>query len=348
MDKLMHKIGLHGKSFIPLIMGFGCNVPAIMSTRTIENPKNRLLTILINPFMSCSARLPVYILFLGAFFPGNAGLMLFVIYAIGILLAVGVAFLFKNTLFKSDEIPFVMELPPYRMPTLKSTLLHMWHKGEQYLMKMGGVILTASIIIWALGYFPRNRELDKKYTQKIEQVCRQYDSELAITKDTQVLDSIQKLKSEAVSRLNLERTSEHQEQSFIGLIGKTIEPVMRPLGFDWKISVSLLTGIAAKEVVVSTTGVLYQAQTGDQTHNLGAKLQQQTFTNGDKKGLPVFTKVTVIALIMFVLIYFPCVAVMAAMRKETGSWKWPLFVVFYTTLLAWIVALGVQTVGAGI
>lgn len=345
MDKLMHKIGLHGKSFIPLIMGFGCNVPAIMSTRTIENPQNRLLTILINPFMSCSARLPVYILFLAAFFPGNAGTYLFIIYAIGILLAVGVALIFKNTLFKSDDMPFVMELPPYRLPTLKSTLRHMWHKGEQYLTKMGGIILTASVLIWALGYFPRNNNIISQYNTAIANTENIYDSLIHNQNNAFIKDSLTKLKVLKVSELNLVKESELQEKSYIGKIGKTIEPIMQPLGFDWKISVSLLTGIAAKEVVVSTTGVLYQAGVGNGTQALGEKLKQQKFTSGPKTGQPVFTKVTVISLLMFVLIYFPCIAVMAAMLKETGTWKWPLFVVFYTTTLAWGVAYLVQKVG---
>jgi ferrous iron transport protein B len=346
MDKLMHKIGLHGKSFIPLIMGFGCNVPAIMSTRTIENRNNRLLTILINPFMSCSARLPVYILFISAFFPKHAGTMLFVIYAIGIALAIGVALIFKNTLFKANEIPFVMELPPYRMPTMRSTLKHMWHKGAQYLKKMGGVILTASIIIWALGYFPRNISYSRDYTREIAAVHLHYktliDESVGERQKTQLVSS----RDSIVNQLVLEKSSEKQEKSYIGHLGKAIEPVMRPLGFDWKMSVSLLTGIAAKEVVVSTLGVLYQADPTKSTKTLQVKLQEQKHLEGPLQGKVVFTPIVAFGFLLFTLIYFPCIAVMAAIQKETGHWKWPAFVVFYTTVIAWVVTFIAYQIGS--
>lgn len=297
MDKLMHKIGLHGKSFIPLIMGFGCNVPAIMATRTIENRNNRLLTMLINPFMSCSARLPVYVLIIGAFFPDHAGTVLFSMYGFGILMAVVVAIVFKNLLFRSEDIPFVMELPPYRIPTLKTTTRHMWHKGSQYLKKMGGIILVASVIIWALGYYPRNPELPADH-------------------DTS--------------------TAERQQESYIGKIGRFIEPAIRPLGFDWKMGVALLSGVAAKEIVVSTMGVLYHASTEASlpTETLGEKLQKQTYPDGTK----VFTTASALSFLVFILLYFPCVAVIAAIKNESGHWKWAAFTVFYTTGLAWIMS----------
>jgi ferrous iron transport protein B len=311
MDKLMHKIGLHGKSFIPLIMGFGCNVPAIMATRTIENKSNRLLTILINPFMSCSARLPVYLLFISAFFPNKAGTLLFLIYIIGILVAIGVALLFKNMFFKVNEIPFVMELPPYRLPTIRSTLKHMWRKGEQYLKKMGGVILVASIIIWALGYFPRN------------------ENNVASTSMAQ-------------------NVNEGHNESYIGKIGKAIEPVMRPLGFDWQMSVSLLTGIAAKEVVVGTMGVLYQADhdKNQVATSLQTKLKEHKYNYGPKKGQAVFTPLVVVSFLLFVLLYFPCIASMAAIKRETNSIKWTLFVITYTTAIAWFVSFTVYQTGS--
>lgn len=346
MDKLMHKIGLHGKSFIPLIMGFGCNVPAIMATRTIENRNNRLLTILINPFMSCSARLPVYILFISAFFPTYAGTALFLIYAIGILLAIGIAMIFKRTLFKADEIPFVMELPPYRLPTMRSTLKHMWHKGEQYLKKMGGVILMASIIIWALGYFPRNISYSKDYQAEAKSIHDNYATLINLT----MKDSVQILeekRDKALSLLDIEKQSEHQQKSYIGRIGKAIEPIMAPLGYDWRMSVSLLTGIAAKEVVVSTLGVLYQASPEDNSgkNTLQEKLKQQKIEIGKGKGTPVFKSIVVASFLLFILIYFPCIAVMAAIRRETGSWKWPVFVIVYTTGLAWILSFAVYQLG---
>jgi ferrous iron transport protein B len=338
MDKLMHKIGLHGKSFIPLIMGFGCNVPAIMATRTIENRNNRLLTILINPFMSCSARLPVYILFISAFFSQKAGTVLFLIYLVGIAMAVGVALIFKNTIFKANEIPFVMELPPYRLPTLRSTLIHMWHKGEQYLKKMGGIILLASIIIWALGYFPRNVEYSRNYKAEETAIHANFAPKIAKANNDKDIQLLELQKLEEIENLELEKHSEHQEKSYIGYIGKAIEPVMAPLGFDWRMSVSLLTGIAAKEVVVSTLGVLYQANPNDTAnqHTLQQKLISQKHTDGQKIGQPVFNKLVVVSFLLFVLFYFPCVAVMAAIRRETGSWKWTTFVIIYTTGIAWL------------
>jgi len=311
-----------------------------MATRTIENRNNRLLTILINPFMSCSARLPVYILFISAFFPTKAGTVLFLIYLLGIAMAIGVAMLFKNTIFKANEIPFVMELPPYRMPTLRSTLKHMWHKGEQYLKKMGGVILLASIIIWALGYFPRNVKYKRDYNKEISIVSEKYNSFKNINNDS-LKAVFENQKHEELESLELEKQSEHQEKSYIGYIGKAIEPVMKPLGFDWRMSISLLTGIAAKEVVVSTLSVLYQANPNDSTgqHTLQQKLIQQKHTSGKLIGKPVFTPIIVISFLLFVLFYFPCVAVMAAIRRETGSWKWPVFVIFYTTGIAWVMSL---------
>jgi ferrous iron transport protein B len=348
MDKLMHKIGLHGKSFIPLIMGFGCNVPAIMATRTLENKNDRLLTMLINPFMSCSARLPVYILQIGAFFPGNEVTMLFSVYGIGIFFAIFFALLFKKTIFKSEEAPFVMELPPYRLPTFRTTSRHMWNKGSQYLKKMGGVILMASMIIWALGYFPMNSKKMAEYDQEIAVTESLYNAAInTFPSDSVEYNRVMTEKNEAISMLVIEKHSYRQEISFIGLIGNFIEPVMRPLGFDWKMSVSLLAGVAAKEVVVSTMGVLYQASPDAEnpSESLKSKLQAAEHTSGKKVGQPVFTKVTAFAYLMFILLYFPCVAVVAAVRKESGKWKWALFMVSYTTAVAWMVAFLVNQVG---
>ncbi len=293
MDKLMHKIGLHGKSFIPLIMGFGCNVPAIMATRTLENRTDRLLTMIITPFMSCSARLPVYVLLISAFFPNHRGLVLFSLYLTGILLAVAVALVMKKIAFSKKEVPFVMELPPYRIPTLKNTGLHMWHKAQQYLRKMGTVILVASIIIWALGYFPRDASGSRDYASR--------------------------------------------EQSYIGKIGHAIEPIIRPLGFDWKMGVSILSGLAAKEIVVSTMGVLYNGGVGNDTNDgpLISNLRNQES----------FTPLVALCFMLFVLIYFPCIAVIAAIKKES-SWKWALFTMAYTTGLAWVVTFGVYQIGS--
>jgi len=298
MDKIMHKMGLHGKSFIPLIMGFGCNVPAIMATRTIENRNSRMITILINPLMSCSARLPVYLLLAGAFFPNHAGLVLFGIYMTGITLAVIIARLLKRFIFSKDETPFVMELPPYRVPTLKSMFSHTWEKGDQYLRKMGTIILIGSIIVWFLGYYPR---------------------------------------PEKMGHLTATEQMAQQENSYIGHIGHFIEPVIAPLGFDWKIGVSLLSGVAAKEIVVSTLSVIYTGNTNTKVSSLSQRLQTEINPNGDHS----FTPVVALSMMLFVLIYFPCLATMVAIKNETNSWGWALFATGYSLVLAWLMAFGV-------
>ena len=288
MDKIMHKMGLHGKSFIPLIMGFGCNVPAIMSSRIIESRKARLVTMLVNPLMSCSARLPIYLVMIGAFFPGKASLILLSIYAIGILLAVLMARIFTKFLVKGDDSPFVMELPPYRMPTAKVVLRHTWEKGKQYLKKMGGIIMVASIIIWFLGYYPNHEAY--------------------------------------------ETTAEQQENSYIGQLGKAIEPAIEPLGFDWKMGIGILSGIGAKELVVSTLGVLYTNEDDVDSVDLSERI-------------PI-TPLVAYGYMLFVLIYFPCIATLAAIKQESGGWKWAIFAATYTTVLAWIVSFGVYQIGS--
>ena len=288
MDKIMHRMGLHGKFFIPLIMGFGCNVPAIMATRTIEDRKSRLITMLVNPLMSCSARLPIYLVMIGAFFPNCASFMLLCIYTAGILLAVIMARIFSKFLVKGEDSPFVMELPPYRMPTSKSIMRHTWEKGAQYLKKMGGIIMIASIIIWFLGYYPR------------------HDAH--------------------------ESVAEQQENSYIGQIGKAIEPVIKPLGFDWKLGIGLISGVGAKELVVSTLGVLYTNEGDVENVNLSNRI-------------PI-TPLVALAYMLFVLIYFPCIATFAAIKQESGSWKWAIFTAGYTTGLAWLIAFTVFQIGS--
>ncbi len=341
VDKLMHKVGLHGKSFIPLLMGFGCNVPAIMATRTIENRSDRMVTMLITPFMSCSARYPVYVLLISAFFTQMKGTILFSLYIIGILLAGLIAFIFKKTIFRSQDSPFVMELPPYRAPTVKAILRHTWFKGEQYLKKMGTVILLASLIIWALGYFPQNHQENLRYQNLIGQAENNYDTKIeqAGIGQLSVIKELNIEKDKAMHHLQMMMKQKHQEQSFIGRIGHFIEPVIRPLGFDWKMGVSLVAGSAAKEVVVSTMGVLYQADPDSQENTgLISKLVGQKYENGPRKGEQVFTALSAFSFMIFVLIYFPCIAVIAAIRKESGKWKWSAFTATYTTLLAWIMA----------
>ncbi|UBM61132.1 ferrous iron transport protein B [Candidatus Sulfidibacterium hydrothermale] len=340
VDKLMHKIGLHGKSFVPMLMGFGCNVPAIMATRTIENKNDRLVTMLIIPFMSCSARYPVYILIISAFFPSYQGTILFGIYLFGIFLAGVMAWIFKKTLFKANTIPFVMELPPYRMPRFSSVLKQTWFKGEMYLKKMGTVILLASLIIWALGYFPLGKKYEAAYKQQVSKINEQVYTQLK--KDHLSPEQIKKLEAKRQKEIDLlkdQLAMKKQENSYIGRIGHFIEPVIRPLGFDWKMGVSLVAGGAAKEVVVSTMGVLYPPSSASQEkEGLSQRLREQVYNSGPRKGEKVFTPLVAMSFLLFILIYFPCVAVVAAIKHETGQWKWSLFLATYTTTLAWIIA----------
>jgi ferrous iron transport protein B len=348
VDKLMHKIGLHGKSFVPMLMGFGCNVPAIMATRTIENKNDRLVTMLIIPFMSCSARYPVYILIISAFFPAYQGTILFGIYLFGIFLAGVMAWIFKKTIFKATTIPFVMELPPYRMPRFSSVLKQTWFKGEMYLKKMGTIILLASLIIWAMGYFPLGKKYEEVYHRKVEQINKN-----TLTKIKQhhlAPGQIKKLEEQREEKINAQKdilALKKQENSVIGRIGHFIEPVIRPLGFDWKMGVSLIAGGAAKEVVVSTMGVLFPPSAGKEgKESLAQRLRREEYTSGPRKGQKVFTPLVAMAFMLFILIYFPCIAVVAAIKNETGQWKWSLFLAAYTTTLAWIVAFIVYQVGS--
>lgn len=333
MDKLMHKIGLHGQSFIPLVIGFGCNVPAILATRTLKNRKDRILTILIIPFMSCSARLPVYLLLISAIFSKNQALILFSLYLIGILIAVITALIMKKIAFKEEESPFVMELPPYRIPTLKTINIHMWDKSREYLRKIGNIILVASIIIWAIGYFPRQPEIAKKYEKQI----------LAIQNNTSLNE---KEKEKTIFQLQTAKASELQQKSFIGQLGKAIEPVIRPLGFDWKMGVSLLTGFAAKELIISTMGILYQVDTSGQSSvSLQQKIKEEFHTTGKLKGERVFTPLVAYAFMVFILLYVPCVATIAAMKKEAG-WQWAIFGIVYNTAIAWLAAFLIYQIGS--
>lgn len=314
MDKIMHKMGLHGKSFIPLIMGFGCNVPAVMATRTIESRRSRLVTMLILPMMSCEARIPIYIMIVGTFFALKyQWLVMLSLYAIGILMAVIMSKLFTSFVVKGEDTPFVMELPPYRFPTIKALTRHTWEKGRQYLKKMGGIILVASIIVWALGYFPHDDQLTSQ---------------------------------------------QQQEQSYIGRIGKAVEPVFAPQGFNWKLDVGLIAGVGAKEIVASTMGVLYSNDDSfadDNSYNDAdgkyEKLHEQITSDlaqmhgmSQKQVEPIAT-LTAYSFLLFVLLYFPCIATIAAIKGETGSWKWAVFTAFYTTALAWLVSAVFYQVG---
>ncbi len=294
MDKLMHKMGLHGKSFIPLIMGFGCNVPAVMATRTIESRRSRIITMMILPFMSCSARLPIYIMIAGTFFTLQyRSWVLLSLYAIGILVSVIVSKIFSSLVIKGEDTPFVMELPPYRWPTPKSIWRHTWEKGKAYLKKMGGIILVASIIVWALGYYPHHDELEPQA---------------------------------------------QQEQSYIGRMGKAIEPIFMPQGFNWKLDVSLLAGVGAKEIVASTIGVLYSGDDsfGDDDDFSEDSSKYTVLRQAmEKEGI---SPLSAYAYLIFILLYFPCIATIAAIKGETGSWRWALFAAGYTTAVAWLVS----------
>ncbi len=346
MDKAMHKIGLHGKSFIPLIMGFGCNVPAILASRTIESRRDRLITMLINPFMSCSARLPVYILFISAFFVKYQTGILFLIYLIGASAALFTSILLGKTVFKKADIPFVMELPPYRIPSVRTLFKHMWFSTRLFLRKISGVVMIATVIIWALGYFPLNIKYNRNYDSEIASVRSQnniMNLKSPLEYNLRRLDNELKLEN-----IKKDKEIERQEKSYIGQLGKFVAPVMQPLGFDCKMTVSLMAGVAAKEVVVGTLGVLYQTEgTGKgNSSTLGNKLQQQVYTSGVKKGQKVYNPLVAFSFIMFVLIYFPCVGVIAAIKKESGKWKWAVFEIAYTTGLAWIIAFIVYQSGS--
>ena len=332
MDKLMHRIGLHGKSFIPFLIGFGCSVPAIMATRTLENRKDRIVTVLVTPFMSCSARLPVYLLFVAAFFHKNQGLVLLSIYLIGAVIAILTALLLNKTAFKGLSEQFVMELPPYRIPTARNTLIHMWDKSVQYLQKMATVILVASIIIWALEYFPRNSKETELIAQEIELV--ENDDNIS-----------EEERAAMITSLELRQDAAQSENSYMGRFGHLIEPLVRPCGFDWRMGVSLATGIAAKEVVVSTLGVLLQASDEDgNTATLANKVKTQRWTSGPKEGELLFTPLVAYGFMLFVLISTPCFATIAAVRREVG-WKAVLFTLFYNTGIAWIVSFLIYQIG---
>ena len=315
MDRIMHRIGLHGKSFIPLLMGFGCNVPAIMATRAIESKSSRLITILINPFMSCSARLPLYVLLIGTFFEPHAAFVFLLVYAIGISIAVVTARLLRRTRFLADETPFVMELPPYRIPTLKATWRHMWGKCKQYLQKMGGIILFASIIVWALNYFPiRDNTRNSPVAASATEVVSDTDPSFTQTPTDYSIDP--------------------DNDSYLEMIGKAVSPVFRPLGLSWRATVAIIAGIPAKEIIVSTLGVLYTGNEEVEQSTLGDKLRHPSPITHQ----PDFDRASALAFLVFVLLYCPCIATLTAIAKETGSWKFVCFSVVYNTTVAWVVA----------
>lgn len=326
MDKIMHLIGLHGKSFIPMLMGFGCNVPAIMATRTLESRKDRILTILITPFMSCSAKLPVYIVLAGTFFGARAGTVIFSIYLVGIILSIITGRLFRSTLLRGADAPFVMELPPYRAPMIKSLLIHMWDRSRMFLRKMGGIILVGSVVVWALSAFPRNIAGSAEYAAEIERAKSSYANEIAAAEGP-VKKKIEQRRDVEISELIRARQAERAEKSFMGRIGKTLSPLFAPLGIDWRGSVALLTGFVAKEIVVSTLGILYVVEDDEDSDALRRALAASDMT-----------PLSALSMMVFVLLYLPCLATIGIIRQETGSYKWMFFSIIYSTMLAWVAA----------
>ena len=327
MDKLMHKIGLHGKSFIPLFMGFGCNVPAIMATRIIESRRDRLDHNADNTFYVVQCKITGIYSFYKCIFCKESGNSSFLLYFLGIIFAILSALFLKKVFFKSEDIPFVMELPPYRIPTVRSILKHVVFRTELYLKKIGGIILIASIIVWILSNFPRTVNYSRDYAAEMEKI------------ESSQLD--EKEKEESINRLIVEQKGEKQSKSFMGIIGHSIEPVMKPLGFDWRLSVSILSGLAAKEVVVSTLGVIFQADSNSGKSSLVEKIQNQK----DSSGKSLFSPLMAFSFMLFILTYFPCIGVVAAIKRESGSWKWAAFIVFYTTGIAWLLSFIVYQTG---
>ena len=330
VDKLMHKIGLHGKSFIPMVMGFGCNVPAIMATRAIESRKSRMITIAIIPFMSCAGRLPIFVLLAGAFFPHNAALVLLGIYLLGIVLAILSAIVLSKFV-KDDDLPFVMELPPYRIPTAKAIWRHTWEKGQQYLQKMATTILICSVIIWFLGYFPKNKEL-MAAQEEYATLAQTPAGRLEINADKVEVNAATATKEDLATRID-SLYAYQQENSYIGQLGRMVSPALDPLGFNWKMDVGLLTGIAAKELVVSTLGVMYsEGAKVSEGHDMSEDTQLQSALVND------VTPAAALSFMVFILLYFPCVATFVAIKNETGKWRWAVACCAYTMAVAWIMS----------
>ena len=325
MDKIMHAIGLHGKSFIPMLMGFGCNVPAIMATRTLESEKDRILTILITPFMSCSAKLPIYIVLTGTFFAARAGTVIFIIYLTGVVLSIITGRLLRTTLLKGLDAPFVMELPPYRIPMAKSVMIHMWERSKMFLKKMGNVILIGSIVIWTLSAFPRHIEYSRNYEAEIQNLQRQ--EALQMPGNAAARRALEKETAAAMDDIKGQMQAEHVEKSYMGQLGKLLAPVFAPIGIDWRGSVALLSGFVAKEIVVSTLGILYVARGDNKTEALRTALASSDMT-----------PLSAVSMLVFVLLYLPCLATIATIRRELRSWKWTAFSIGYSTSLAWVAA----------
>ncbi len=369
MDKVMHLVGLHGKSFIALLTGVGCNAPAVMATRTLESQEDRLITILISPLISCSARYPVYVLFTGAFFAERQGMIVFILYMLGALLAMGMAYIFRKVLFKGRSSPFVLELPPYRIPTFRSVVIHMWERGSIFLRKAGTIILAGVVLVWVLQAFPRNVTLSRDYAGEISAVRQRTEAELGELRasfeeaqrdrrqtytdafipfeESAAYQEIESYYDDARRELNdssaneirvLERgrLGEQARGRFAGRIGTAMEPLIRPLGFDWRLGISMIPGFVAKEVVVGSLGVLLGA--GDETEDAEHGALRDRLTEH-------YTPLVGFCFMVFTLIYTPCLATVAVIRKETNSWRWALFSIAYSVVLAWIVTFAIYQCG---
>ncbi len=333
MDKIMHLIGLHGKSFIPMLMGFGCNVPAVMAARTLESERDRILTILITPFMSCSAKLPVYIAIAGAFFSARAGTVIFLLYLTGIIVSIVTGRLFRSLLLKGADAPFVMELPPYRVPMIKSLVIHMWDRSKLFLRKMGGIILIGSIVVWTLSAFPDTIQYSIDYDGEIARIKNTIENETGNDNDSVETGRFVEKNAEITVLLKAKQ-KEKAENSYMGRIGKFLAPVFDPLGIDWRGGVAILTGFVAKEIVISTLGIIYNIGDGTQSEDFGRALREHGMT-----------PLSALSMMVFVLLYLPCLATIAMIKKETGSFKWMFFSIFYSTGIAWISAFSVYQGG---
>jgi ferrous iron transport protein B len=335
MDRLMSRVGLHGKSFIPMLSSFACAIPGIMATRTIETRVDRLATILVAPLMSCSARLPVYTVLIAACIPqrnGWPGLTLLMMYLLGIVGALGMAWIFKKTLLRGEPPMLILELPPYKRPMPGAVLRQMWDRSRLFLRRAGTVILGINILLWFLATYPRPAEVEQRFEQQ-----------RALWKQTASNPPTPE-QAEALQRLEQEESGERLRQSFAGRMGRAIEPVLKPLGFDWKIGIGIVTSFAAREVFVSTLSIVYNAGTGDEGDS-STSLAKVMQSERREDGRPMYTPLTGLTLMVFYVFAMQCVSTVAVVRRETNSWKWPLFQTVYMTSLAWILAFVTHQVG---
>jgi ferrous iron transport protein B len=337
MDKFFHIFGMHGRSFIPFMISTGCAVPGVMSARTLVNPKDRIITVLVVPMMVCGAKAPVIAMLAAAFFPAHAGMVFWAVWFFAWLLAFVMGWVFRKTLFRGESSPFVMELPPYRLPTLRGILSHMWQRSWMYLRKAGTIILAISVIIWLLLYFPKPAEYSRDYPAAKAQITARYADQM-VGAGAAEQARLQQERDRKLAAISSQQAAEELNYSIAGRIGAALEPIFRPAGFDWKINIALFAGFAAKEVIISTTAIVHGISETDDQAVAGLK----DYLVAD----PNYTPAVALALIVFVLIYAPCMAVQAVIKKELGGWKWSAFSIGYTLFLAWLLAVGVYQISA--